>query len=67
MLGVEGVEMYPGFFESFEPGYLQRVKQHLDRFGLEAPRPVVSVAPRTFSNCSLTADPNIWGYAETSG
>lgn len=36
-LGVDGVEMYPGFFESFEPEYLRRVKQHLDRFGLEAP------------------------------
>ena len=36
-LGVDGVEMYPGFFESFEPAYLERVKQHLDRFGLEAP------------------------------
>lgn len=36
-LGVDGVEMYPGFFESFEPGYLGRVKEQLDRFGLEAP------------------------------
>jgi sugar phosphate isomerase/epimerase len=36
-LGVDGVEMYPGFFESFAPGYLRRVKQQLDRFGLEAP------------------------------
>lgn len=36
-LDVEGVEMYPGFFESFEPTYLQRVKQHLDQHGLEAP------------------------------
>jgi sugar phosphate isomerase/epimerase len=36
-LGVDGVEMYPGFFESFEPAYLQGVKQQLDRFGLEAP------------------------------
>lgn len=36
-LGVDGVEMYPAFFESFEPDYLERVKQHLDRFGLEAP------------------------------
>jgi sugar phosphate isomerase/epimerase len=36
-LDVEGVEMYPGFFESFEPAYLARVKAHLDRFGLEAP------------------------------
>jgi sugar phosphate isomerase/epimerase len=36
-LGVDGVEMYPGFFESFEPVYLRRVKEKLDRFGLEAP------------------------------
>ncbi|HKP11193.1 MAG TPA: sugar phosphate isomerase/epimerase family protein [Blastocatellia bacterium] len=36
-LGVDGVEMYPAFFESFEPDYLERVKQHLDRFNLEAP------------------------------
>jgi sugar phosphate isomerase/epimerase len=36
-LDVDGVEMYPGFFESFEPDYLDRVKQHLDRHGLEAP------------------------------
>jgi len=36
-LGVDGIEMYPRFFESFEPGYLRRVKQQLDRFGLEAP------------------------------
>ncbi len=36
-LGVDGVEMYPGFFESFQPDYLQRIKQHLDKHGLEAP------------------------------
>ena len=36
-LGVDGVEMYPAFFESFEPDYLDRVKQQLDRFHLEAP------------------------------
>src|ERR1051325_11748230 len=36
-LGVDGVEMYPGFFESFEPDYLRRVKEHLDQFNLEAP------------------------------
>jgi sugar phosphate isomerase/epimerase len=36
-LGVDGVEMYPAFFESFEPDYLERVRQQLDRFGLEAP------------------------------
>jgi sugar phosphate isomerase/epimerase len=36
-LGVDGVEMYPGFFESFEPDYLERISRHLKRFGLEAP------------------------------
>jgi sugar phosphate isomerase/epimerase len=36
-LGVDGVEMYPGFFESFEPAYLERVARHLDEAGLEAP------------------------------
>jgi sugar phosphate isomerase/epimerase len=36
-LGVDGVEMYPGFFESFEPSYLEKVSAHLQRAGLEAP------------------------------
>jgi sugar phosphate isomerase/epimerase len=36
-LGVDGVEMYPGFFESFEPSYLARVRAHLEKAGLEAP------------------------------
>ena len=36
-LDVDGVEMYPGFFESFEPAYLERVRAHLARVGLEAP------------------------------
>ena len=36
-LGVDGVEMYPGFFESFEPEYLERIKQHLAKHNLEAP------------------------------
>jgi sugar phosphate isomerase/epimerase len=36
-LGVDGVEMYPGFFESLKPDYLNRVKQHLDQRHLEAP------------------------------
>jgi sugar phosphate isomerase/epimerase len=36
-LGADGVEMYPAFFESFEPDYLERVSQHLAKFGLEAP------------------------------
>jgi len=36
-LEVHGVEMYPGFFESFEPEYLDRVREHLRRAGLEAP------------------------------
>src|ERR1051325_9515748 len=36
-LGVDGVEMYPGFFESFEPAYLERARARLARAGLEAP------------------------------
>ncbi|PYQ46500.1 MAG: myo-inositol catabolism protein IolH [Acidobacteria bacterium] len=36
-LGVDGVEMYPGFFESFEPAYVERVRQALDRASLAAP------------------------------
>lgn len=36
-LGVDGVEMYPGFFQSFEPEYLARVKTHLAEHRLEAP------------------------------
>lgn len=36
-LGVDGVEVYPGFFESFEPKYLERVKMQLVKHGLEAP------------------------------
>lgn len=36
-LGVDGVEMYPGFFESFDRDYLDRIKQHLSERGLEAP------------------------------
>jgi len=36
-LGVDGVEMYPGFFENFEPEYLESVKQRLAARGLEAP------------------------------
>ena len=36
-LGVDGVEMYPGFFESFEPEYLERIKMHLGAHELKAP------------------------------
>jgi sugar phosphate isomerase/epimerase len=36
-LEVDGVEMYPGFFESFEPDYLDKIKQHLKASRLEAP------------------------------
>src|SRR5207245_6666559 len=36
-LGVDGVEVYPGFFQSFEPRYLQRVKMQLVKDGLEVP------------------------------
>jgi sugar phosphate isomerase/epimerase len=36
-LDIDGVEMYAGFFESFEPGYLERIKKHLAEHHLEAP------------------------------
>jgi len=36
-LGVDGVEVYPGFFQSFETSYLQRVKVQLVKHGLEVP------------------------------
>ena len=36
-LDVDGVEMYPGFFQSFEPEYLERLKTQLCERGLEAP------------------------------
>lgn len=36
-LEVDGVEMYPGFFESFERDYLDRVRDHLKSRNLEAP------------------------------
>ena len=36
-LGVDGVEVYPGFFQSFETSYLQRVKMQLVKHGLEVP------------------------------
>jgi sugar phosphate isomerase/epimerase len=36
-LGVDGVEMYPGFFDSFEAEYLKRVKMHLAENRLQAP------------------------------
>ena len=36
-LDVDGVEMYPGFFQSFEPDYLERIKRHLIKHNLEAP------------------------------
>jgi sugar phosphate isomerase/epimerase len=36
-LEVDGVEMYPGFFESFEPDYLEKVKAHLKSKNLAAP------------------------------
>ncbi len=35
--GLEGVELYDGFFESFEPGYLERVKKALEAHGLAMP------------------------------
>jgi len=36
-LDVDGVEMYPGFFESFDPDYLDKVREHLKLRNLEAP------------------------------
>ena len=36
-LGVDGVEMYPGFFANFEPEYVAQIKQHADAKGLEIP------------------------------
>ena len=36
-LGVDGVEMYPGFFANFEPDYIAQIKQHADSKGLEIP------------------------------
>ena len=36
-LGVDGVEMYPGFFANFEPEYIAQIKQHADTKGLEIP------------------------------
>jgi sugar phosphate isomerase/epimerase len=36
-LDVDGVEMYPGFFQSFESDYLQHVRSHLKKHDLEAP------------------------------
>jgi sugar phosphate isomerase/epimerase len=36
-LEVDGVEMYPGFFASFEPQYLAQVRQHAEAKGLEIP------------------------------
>lgn len=36
-LDVDGVEMYPGFFQSFEPEYLAHLKTQLVKHRLEAP------------------------------
>src|SRR5438477_11549403 len=36
-LGVDGVEMYPAFFESFEPQYLGCVRRQLVKHRLDAP------------------------------
>ncbi|MBO0721301.1 MAG: sugar phosphate isomerase/epimerase, partial [Blastocatellia bacterium] len=36
-LDVDGVEMYPGFFESFETDYLEKVRDHLNSKKLAAP------------------------------
>ncbi len=36
-LGVDGLEMYPGFFESLEPEYLDRIRQHVEDKGMTIP------------------------------
>lgn len=36
-LDVDGVEMYPGFFQSLDADYLASIKSHLEKVGLEAP------------------------------
>jgi sugar phosphate isomerase/epimerase len=36
-LPVEGLEMYPGFFASLDPQYLERVRRALDKYHLEMP------------------------------
>lgn len=36
-LDVDGIELYPGFFSSFDDEYLDKVKQHLVAKNLEAP------------------------------
>jgi len=36
-LDVDGIEMYPGFLQSFEPEYLARLKAQLFKHGLAAP------------------------------
>lgn len=36
-LGVTGLEMYPGFLQSFEPGYLSEVRAALDEAGFAMP------------------------------
>ena len=35
--GIEGVELYDGFFQSFDPAYLARVKEALEKHGLAMP------------------------------
>src|SRR5215475_5840818 len=36
-LGVDGIEMYPGFFAGFDPEYLAKVKRFAKAKGLEIP------------------------------
>jgi sugar phosphate isomerase/epimerase len=36
-LDVDGLEMYPGYFTSFEPDYVAQVKQHAEAKGLTIP------------------------------
>lgn len=35
--GIEGLELYDGFFPAFEPGYLEKVKSALEKHGLTMP------------------------------
>ena len=36
-LDVDGIELYPGFFTSFDDDYLDKILQHLKSKNLEAP------------------------------
>ncbi|MFN0122188.1 MAG: sugar phosphate isomerase/epimerase family protein [Blastocatellia bacterium] len=36
-LGVDGMEMYPGFFANFEPDYIDSVRRHVESKGMTIP------------------------------